>query len=256
MNNPCRLLLAISVLSLAQNAWADNLSSGSAYSIAIGGPAAEATVNATGPVNRWYRTGYLQSGRSYCAQAQAGVFFDTSASAGFTDTAVTVYRADGTTVIDQNDDALTVEPGSYLLSRVCFVASASEAAFIKVSSLFGSFNVRVSMVETTLFSNWFYLGGDYGAFTLIRNTTNAPVGYTINWRDATGSVVASTSATLFSNGSAAVNARAFPGAVATVSGAVEIAHNGSAGAIVATTTVLSGTTGLSFDTIFATRPTW
>lgn len=136
------------------------------------------------------------------------------------------------------------------------MAPAGEVAFIKVHALVGSFNVRVGVVETTLFSNWFFLGGDYSAFTLLRNTTTSTVSYTLNWRNGAGAIVATASGSLTGNASIAINARSFAGAVTAGSGAVEIAHNASAGALAATTTVLSGTTGLSFDTVFIARPTW
>lgn len=256
MTRVARLLLILGAVSLAQPAWADNTTAATAYAFAIGGPAAEATVNPVGPVDRWYRVGSLVAGRSYCALTQGGVLFNTSDGAN--DTVLTVYQPDATTVIGTNDDNLG-EPGAYLLSRACFFNPATGGGYVKVSAKGTSaFNVRMALVETTLFSNWFFLGGDYGAFTLIRNTTGnfTFVSYTVNWRDSAGTIVATTTGTLPANGSTVVNARSFPGAVAAVSGTVEIAHNGSPGAIVATTTVLSGTTGLSFDTIFQARPTW
>jgi hypothetical protein len=242
-------------LSVCRVVFADNTTPGGAYSLTIGGTPAEATV-VSGTTDRWYIIGYVIAGRSYCAETQAGVHFDTSASAGLTDSTLTVYQGNGTTVIGANDDASNTEPAAALLSRVCYVAPATDANYIKVTSLSGTFNVRVRIVETTLFSNWFYLGGDYGAFTLIRNTTSTSVGYTINWRNASGAIVATTTGTLSGNGSTFVNARNFAGAVAAGSGTVEIVHNGPPDAIMATTTVLSSTTGLSFDTYFAKRQPW
>ncbi len=258
MTRAARLLMILGAFSLAQPAWADNTTAATAYAFAIGGPAAEATVNPVGPVDRWYQVGSLVAGRSYCALTQGGVLFNTTD--GQNDAVVTVYAPDATTVYATNDDNLG-EPGAYKQARACFILppSLTGGGYVKVSGKGASaFNVRMAIVETTLFSNWFFLGGDYSAFTLIRNTTGnfTSVNYTVNWRNSAGTIVATTSGALVPNGSAAINARSFAGAVTAGSGTVEIAHDGSPGAIVATTTVLSGTTGLSFDTIFTGRPTW
>jgi Iron/manganese superoxide dismutases, alpha-hairpin domain len=258
MKRVCLLLLVLVGLSTPRNARADNTTAGTGYSLAIGGPPAEGQVSQTGPVDRWYSVGNVQAGRSYCAQTQAGVFFDTSPNAGRADTVLTIYHDGPGSVIGTNDNTMDVEPGNWDLSRVCFRADTTERVFVQVQATGGSvtFNFRVQVVETTLFSNWFFLGGDYGAFTLIRNTTNVTVNYTVNWRNGAGAIVGTTSGALPANGSTFLNARGVPGAVAAVNGNVELAHDGSPGAIVATTTVLSGTTGLSFDTVFLPRPTW
>jgi len=101
-----------------------------------------------------------------------------------------------------------------------------------------------------------HVGGDYSAFTMLRNTTSDPLPYTVTWRNNAGASVASQSGTLPGNGGTIINARALAGALAAGSGTVDIVHSGLPGAIVATTTVLSATTGLGFDTVFASRPTW
>jgi hypothetical protein len=88
------------------------------------------------------------------------------------------------------------------------------------------------------------------------NTTNTTLSYTINWRNSSGTIVATTTATLDGDDSIAIDARSFPGAFAAASGTVEIAHTGFPDAIVASTTVLSGTTGLSFDAPFMKRTSW
>ena len=107
-----------------------------------------------------------------------------------------------------------------------------------------------------LYAQPFVSSGDYSAFTLIRNTTSSDLHYTVNWRDGAGSIVGTIRGTLAGNGSAFVNARDVAGALAAGHGTIEIAHDSSPDAVVATTTVLSATTGLSFDTVFAKRATW
>lgn len=248
--------LVFVLLLLAGSAWANNLTAATAYSIKPGGTASEGFLDGSNTA-RWYRFSSV-SGRSYCVETNGGVYFDTAAALDI-DTELFVYRADATTVIGSNDDDLQ-EPFGFFTSRVCFVASASETINIKVTqSSFApgaSMSFRVRAVETTLFSNWFFLGGDYSAYTLLRNTTNSSVNYTINWRNGAGAIVAIQTGTLTANASTYVDARTKGGALAAVSGTVEIVHNGSPDAIMATTTVLSATTGLSFDTLFTKRASW
>jgi hypothetical protein len=254
-------LLALTILVGTQQAWADNTTPANAYSLMVNGPASEATVSnaAPGTTNRWYIVGELQPHRSYCVHTQGGVNFDTSATAGSTNTILTVFYGDAVTVKITNDDTSLSEPPGWGLSRACFATGdGSEQLLIRVSagSPATSFNVRTQIIETTLFSNWFFVGSDYAAFTLIRNSTNFPVTYGIRWRNAAGTVVANTNGTLPANGSVALNARDFPGAVTAIAGTVEILQLGPPDAIVASTTVLSTTTGLSFDAPFAARHTW
>ncbi len=250
-------LLALTILAVPGMDWADNTTSAGAYSLMVNGPAAEATVSAT--TNRWYIVGELQPHRSYCAQTQGGANFDTSATAGSTNTILAIFYGDATTLKVVNDDSSLSEPPGWALSRACFATGdAPEQLLIRVSAAAPntSFNVRVGMVETTLFSNWFFVGSDYISYTLIRNTNNFSVPYGIRWRNAAGTVLQNDSGVLPPNGSIALNARSYPTVVAGIAGTVDILHLGPPDAIVASTTVISTTTGLSFDAPFMTRKTW
>lgn len=247
-------LVAMAVGLLPTIASADNTSSANSYSIVVGGWPVEASVNSTTPVERWYNTRVF-NGRSYCAETQGGVFFDTSATAGLLDTTATVYQSDATTVVVTNDDTTNnTEPSGRFLSRACFRSTLADGSliFIRITGS-GAFNVRMRFVETTQYSNWFFIGGDYNAFTIIRNTTGNALNYVVEWRDATGAIVATSAGSLAGNAGAILNARAF---TATTSGTVQVAHDSSESAIVASTTVLSTTTGLSFDSPFYVRHPW
>jgi hypothetical protein len=234
---PAAFLMGL--LMLPCSSWAQNTTSGGAYSIVPAGVAPMDFLDST-DTQRWYQFTAV-SGRSYCAATQAGW--------------INIFGT--TTLIVSNDDTSN-EPRGFRLSRACFIAPASERAYIRVTRFFSSedFSFSLHVSESTLFSNWFFVGGDYSAFTLIRNTTNSTVPYTVNWRNSAGAVVATTSGTLAANGLATHDARGFSGALGAGSGTVEIVHSSSPDAIMATTTVLSGTTGLSFDSIFVKRANW
>jgi len=253
-------VLASTVLSTA--AWADNTSSATAYSIAVGGTPVEALVDSgtplvVPPTDRWYTT-HVSRGRSYCAETQAGVRFDPTTVTGpeVNDTVVWIYQADATTLIVSNDGVSGEEPAARSLSRACFRSTLPDGSqiFIKVTSDKGAFYTRMRIVDTTRYSDWFFIAGDYNAFTLIRSTVNFNILYTVEWRDMNGAIVGTATGTLAPHGGVVVDARTFvTGATA---GTVQIAHDRAESAIVASTTVLSGTTGLSFDAPFATRQPW
>jgi hypothetical protein len=259
-----RRLVLFTVLAttvLTSVAWADNISSATAYSIAIGGTPVEALVDSgTGvvpPTDRWYST-RVSTGRSYCAETQAGVRFDPTTVQGpeVNDTVVSIYQADATTLIVSNDGISNEEPASRSLSRACFRSTLPDASqiFIRVSSDKGAFYTRMRIVDTTRYSDWFFIGGDYNAYTLIRSTINFDVIYTVEWRNLDGTIVATTTGTLTPHAGVVLDARTF--VTSTIMGTVQIAHDRAESAIVASTTVLSGTTGLSFDAPFVTRHPW
>lgn len=240
-------------LLVASSALAQNTTAGGAFSLQVG-PSGPQDELAAGRPEAWYRFTTI-AGRSYCVETETGwniVFGATTP--GTIDTVVDVFASDTTTLIVSNDDQPN-EPFGYRLSRACFIATATQFTFIRFTRFSGTadfwFVPRVR--ETSLFSNWFFVGTDYQAYAILRNTTSSTVGYTVRWRDATGAVVGTVSSTLAANGGALLNARSIAGALAAVSGTVEIVHNGSPDAIMATTTVLSATTGLSFDTFFVKR---
>jgi hypothetical protein len=251
------LFVATLVTSLAPAVVsAQNTSSANAFSLAVGGSPVEAIV-APG-TDRWYTT-RVQPGKSYCAETQGGVEFDASVTAGAIDTTVTIYQSDAATVVLSNDDVVGAEPAGNKLSRACFRSTLGVDAiiYVKVSSNVGTFNTRMRFVETTRYSDWFFVGSDYHAFTLVRNTTNVTLSYTIDWRDLSGALAGTVSGTLAPNGGTVINARGnltlLP---ATISGTVTVSHNGPESAVVASTTVMSTTTGLSFDAPFETRRPW
>jgi hypothetical protein len=114
------------------------------------------------------------------------------------------------------------------------------------------------IVETTLFSPWFYVDPDYQSWSLIRNTTDTSVSVTITWRDASGLAWATKTFSIGANGtiSPEAKANAVPNEALGGSGSVEIAHNGSENAIVATQTSLSAKYGVSFDAPMTARQPW
>ncbi len=231
-----------------------NTSSGNAADFLINSVPVQSSINQPAGVNQRWWTTQPRVGRSYCVTVTPGdfdnqTFFDS-------DSVVAVFRSDATTLIVSNDDVGS-EPGAIRSSRACWVHGAADTGqiFVRVTpfNATDNFTFRFRIVETTLFGNHFFIGGDYGAYTIIRNTTDAGVSATVTWRNLAGASVGSTNVVVPANGGVFLNARDFVNAAVTSSGNVQIAHPGSPQAIVATSTTLSATTGLSFDTIFFQR---
>ncbi len=164
------------------------------------------------------------------------------------------------TLINSNDDAAQ-EPFAGSLPRQCFIAQQMrEETRFKISPNQGvsaTATVTVRFVETTMFCPWFFVAGDYNAFTLIRDTSSSALaGVVVTWRDVAGIVGGTTTVTVPTNGTVILNARTFVDPGLFSNGSVEIAHAGSPQQLTATTTTLSGTTGLSFDAPFTQRQPW
>jgi hypothetical protein len=242
------------VLAMATTAFGQNTTPGGAVHLTVGQVYHQSTVDGAN-TQRWF-VFPVTTGRSYCAEVVAAPTQEIYTATN--DPQVAVYQSDAATLVTSNIDIGTNEPGGIWNARACWMASGTAINYMKAEpSVAGNTaTYAIRLVETTLFSNWFFLGGDYSSYTLLRNTTNVTVSYTINWRNGAGAIVATQSATLAANAATFVDARSKAGALSAVSGTVDIAHNGSMDAIMATTTVLSATTGLSFDTIFVKRTAW
>src|SRR5207249_3878447 len=109
----------------------------------------------------------------------------------------------------------------------------------------------LTLAETTLWANWFFIGGDYSAYIILRNTTDTTVHSTITWRGADGASVGTVSVAIPAGAVKFYDARTNTNGAA--AGSVEIAHDGEPQALVGSATTLSATTGLSFDTLTMQR---
>ena len=179
------------------------------------------------------------------------------------DTLLTVFKSDATTVITSNNDATGNEPLAHGFSRVCWVnttGTPTDFNYVKIepgSNPSTASAVSLRFVETTLFCPWFFIAGDYNAFSLIKNTSDTSLsGVRVTWYGLNGALAATTTVTIPGNGTAIINARDFVNPATFSNGSVVIAHPGSPQQITASTTTLSGTTGLGFDALFVQRSQW
>jgi len=176
------------------------------------------------------------------------------------DPSISVF-ADGAAVqlIEANDNLVT-EPVGRFQSRACFVAPASTIPMdgrIRVSDKSpGTAYYVLRIVETTLWASWFFQGGDFNSFVLMRNTTDGSCSFTITWRDPSGTVVGSSGLqSVGAHGGVGLNSRSFVPAVS-VNGTVAVAHDCSPEALIGQLTSLSGEQGINFDSALFQRRPW
>jgi hypothetical protein len=256
-----RLLVIVAAVSmlLPLPVAAQNTTAATAVYTMVGGPYHEFWLNDVAATNqRWYHA-TVRNGRSYCVEVVEG---QTETDAA--DPYLTVYRDNtGTTVLLSNGNVQS-EPDAAMLSRVCFQASllssysalAPEITWQITDGSTGTFYYRTRIVETSLWASWFFVGGDYNSFLLLRNTTDSTVHYTARWRSPSGTEIGSTTGSVAANSALGINARTYiADPVTNFNGTVEVTHDGSPEALVGQVTSMSASTGLGYDsTMFQRRP--
>ena len=247
----CTATLLLSVLFLPARSLAQPTTSGTAVKSAHIGMVNNVVISTPTQAHKWYLY-VARAGRSYCVEAGADI--STDANAKDSDPAVTIWASDGTTQLGYSGDT-SVEPVSSWGSRACFRAQQSGDFYVQVSTQStGTYTYRMRVVETTLWASWFFIGGDYNSFVLLRNTTGTTVNYTITWRNPNSTVIGTTSGGVGAHAALGINARTFiSNPAVNFNGTVEIAHDGSPQALVGQVTSLSATTGLGYDSMFFQR---
>jgi hypothetical protein len=240
---------------LSVSAHAQNTSFGTAVHLLVGQSPMRVTLPVATP-DRFYDAPVVAN-RSYCAEATGS-----ESELNTTDPTLTIFAADQSTPLGIESGNL--EPKGLTASRVCFIAPATETIYIRISPVAGFENREYSLrfLESTLWTNWWFVGSDYSSYTIMRNTTNAPVTVNLRWRGLNGTEVGTQLGQVIpANGTVFYNARdvmscPFPTPCVNAAGSVEIAHTASPEAIVGSQTTLASSTGLSFDTLLFQRRAW
>lgn len=247
-----RLFVAFALVTsvAVSSAWADNTTAANARELFLG----QAQIQSfAASQTRWYKA-HLVAGRSYCLlvwapytdPSQAAVSLD---SQFFLDDGVTTASTPYTTDIEPRMEASNNGDQTKLIPTTTGVHRIS----VDNTNLTAGYTVNVMLVETTLFSPWYFAAGSYDGYITIRNNTSSTLAVTITVYNAAGGVVGTTTVSIPANGNTFVTATSLG---ATSSGSVQLAHNGSLNAIAANITTLSATTGLSFDAPFTARMSW
>jgi hypothetical protein len=142
---------------------------------------------------------------------------------------------------------------AYAGASSAYLPAASGNAYLRVHNVSGDpivFDVQV--IETTLFSPWWYVlpSAAYDSWIQIRNNTEQDLPVTVVAYDHAGAVAGTTTQTVKGNGVILVQVGTLtPGGA----GSTSLLFAGPPGAIAANTTTLSGSTGLSYDAPFRPR---
>lgn len=211
----------------------------------------------TSGANYWYKVN-LEAGRSYAVYAWSPYAeVSNNLSLGFS-----LYRSDGTTTattvygsdIEPSVKYPIAEGSNGDQKRI--IPSVTDSYRIELhNNSANAVSIYVMVVETTLFSPWYYVypTEGYDAFVEIRNNTTSSLTVVVTAHDS-GGVPLSRSVILPANGNSVITVSSL--GVVSGFGSVQISHSGGPGAICANTTTLSPITGLSFDAPFTPRMTW
>jgi hypothetical protein len=195
----------------------------------------------------------VHAGKSYCAETQAG---DYATQDG--DSILFMFHgpSNAGTLFGTSDNTVS-EPDASFLSRVCFVATATETVTAQIQNV-NTAQAQVYLfraMETTIYAPYFLVGSGYEGFLLLKNTTSTATSVTITLKDVAGATIGSpVSASVPADGSLNYALSTAPFSVpGTTAGTVQVAVVGAPGAIIGSLTSISFTGGVSFDVALARR---
>ncbi|MEO5898080.1 MAG: hypothetical protein ABIS06_20520 [Vicinamibacterales bacterium] len=129
--------------------------------------------------------------------------------------------------------------------------------YIRVAnSVAAGYTVHVLVVETTLFSPWWFVGGTNQAYVTVRNNMTGPTTARVTLYGSNGVICGTSNIALSGNGNAALEIGPIGTCATAVSGSASIAFAGTPGGLVANITTLSVPNGISFDAPFTPRFTF
>jgi hypothetical protein len=200
----------------------------------------------------------VNAGRSYAVMSWApftdagegGVSLDTAL---YTDSACTT-GAGGQSTTDR-EPLMSVNDHSGDVDSI--IAPADGTIFVDLHNFIASGQtVHILVVETTLFSPWWFTGGTNQAYVELRNNMSSSTTGTLTFYAANGSVCGTSAVSVNGNGNAAVQINAVGTCASSVSGSAQLAFQGTSGGMTANITTLDVPNGTSFDSPFTPRMVW
>ena len=116
--------------------------------------------------------------------------------------------------------------------------------------------IHLLLVETTLGSPWWFVGGNNNAFVEIRNNSTAARSMTLRAFTGPGVECGTTTVVVPANGNTAINIKDYAACAAAISGSARLTFIGAPGGFVANITTLDGVAGTSFDAPFFPLMGW
>jgi len=198
------------------------------------------------------------AGRSYSIMAWAP-FQDPGTSAVsidtnfFTDNACTVAAA----TVDSSDREPNLNTTSHDGDVDSIIPNFTGTLYIRTANLIAtSYYIHTMVVETSLFSPWWFTGGTNQAYVELRNNMASSTTGTLTFYASTGAVCGTSNFSLAGNGNAAVQINAIGTCAGSVSGSAQVAFQGTPGGMAANITTLDVPNGTSFDSPFTPRMVW
>ena len=143
-------------------------------------------------------------------------------------------------------------PG-HLGAQASIIPATTGPLYVRVRNNGTDAAVQAMIVETTLFSPWWFTGGTNQAFIELSNNMDTATTAVVTVRRADGTVCGTSPVALAPGGNAAVSIKVLG---CDGSGSSQISFNGTPGGISANTTTIDGVQGTSFDSPFVPRMTW
>jgi hypothetical protein len=147
--------------------------------------------------------------------------------------------------INHNGDAVSIIP------------TFTGTLFVRViNNVATGYYVNTMVMETSLFSPWWFTGGTNQAYVELRNNMSSGTTGTLTFYASNGAVCGTSNFSLNGNGNAAVQINAVGTCAGSVSGSAQLVFQGTPGGMAANITTLDVPNGTSFDSPFTPRMVW
>jgi hypothetical protein len=137
------------------------------------------------------------------------------------------------------------------------IPTSTGPIYIRVNNAIASgYTIHVVIVETTIFSPWWFTGGTNQAYVEVRNNMSSQTTAELTVYQANGAVCGTSNAVILGNGNAAILINSLGTCADALSGSAQIAFAGTPGGVVANITTINVPQGTSFDSPFSPRMVW
>jgi hypothetical protein len=174
-------------------------------------------------------------------------------TAFYTDSACTVLAA----TVDQTDREPSLSAGNHNGDAVSIIPTFTGTLYVRaINNVATAYYVNTVVMETSLFSPWWFTGGTNQAYVELRNNmTNSTTG-TLTFYASNGVVCGTSNFSLAGNGNTAVLINGVGTCVGSIFGSAQVAFQGTPGGMAANITTLDVPNGTSFDSPFTPRMVW
>jgi hypothetical protein len=199
----------------------------------------------------------LQAGRSYAVSAWAP-FQDAGEGGASLD--VAIYTDSGCANFASGQNTTDFEPAfdtdAHNGDTDSIIPTTTGTFYLRLDNLNASaYTINLIVVETTLFSPWWFTSGSNQAFVELRNNMANATSADLTFYRADGAVCGTSIVNVAANGNTALSVGAL-GTCAGGSGSAQLAFQGAPGGMAANITTIDAVNGTSFDSPFTPRMVW